>query len=260
MRKINANGFSLVEVLISLGIISIGMMVMAEFTLSQTKSQKRIVQKYELIELKNNISSALEDPSLCLCMLPNILNSTVEMSLNSIKDSCVASAAPLVSKNDFLPGTQTGIKISDIKIKKMTLIGTDLYTADIVIIPDPGSLVMSLMPAKSSIIIKTQGANPAALTVSACSSAASMPSFDINQVCLYLNGSLNPTTGKCQLPYNSAPPGPAPSGNIVAHCDTRVISYKCFGGAKPGKICPPGSTVSNEIQSVLNSSFDCIAN
>ncbi len=76
----NSKGFGLIETLVSITITMIGLVGVGTFLIYQNKEIMRHSQKYEVVEIRNNLYSALLDSSAC----KPILNSSSGLKLKSL--------------------------------------------------------------------------------------------------------------------------------------------------------------------------------
>lgn len=259
----NEHGLTLIEVMVALGILAISLLLFTNFMNSQFVQQKRLAQKIELNDFQRVLTTLYANSNTCPCMFPSTLDSTSKTNLTQLKDSCDASVPPLITINNDLPNSDTGVKIKDIAIDKVVPIGANLYKVELIVNPDHSTLVASLAPTRTTVVVSASGPDPANLSVDACGdnmdNDPSPSKFDIDQVCFYLGGSVDPTTKKCSIPYAAAAPAALPPGTVVARCDVSgIFQFTCSGGAGKKKVCPPGSVLSDLKQrGIWQYSFKC---
>lgn len=140
-------GFGILEILVSVSILGILISAMVSYQDFQLKAQRRLLQKYEAMELKQNLASTMASVSwgdICTCQLnpanasnpdPSIgpllrFDATATpdsqtLNIRKIFGSCgTVSPTILISEGAAVPGTQTGLKIRDIKFTKLEPIGS----------------------------------------------------------------------------------------------------------------------------------------
>ncbi len=121
---LSSKGESLVMVMISLGVVSLIGLGVGNVISSASIEQKRLAQKLELLDLKNSIIGAMANPNNCTCQLNGVVfkktpTGYVDVTLTDLKAACLSSSVILAKAKDKLPGTQTGLKISSIKITEI---------------------------------------------------------------------------------------------------------------------------------------------
>lgn len=138
-----ANGFSIVGVLVAIGISGIFITTFTSMFITQTKAQKYLVQKFEVVDLKQSFLTAFSNPDVCRCALrPNLIdlsapenksfNATVwddpntlgdesnRFELSQIKMGCDSLSPPLVIADQRVPGTNSELVVDKIKLTHLT--------------------------------------------------------------------------------------------------------------------------------------------
>ncbi len=167
-------GNTLISVIIALGIS--GLIISGTMTAltNQLVEQKRISQKYELLELKNTMMRSFTNPAACIAQIP-AGNNKVEsegagfkpITLNTLKLSSSATS-PVIAETSkdqsiLLPGTSTGLKIKKIEFQILapTVDGINTeYQGQFVITPDEETTKGYFAPITISQIVKTDGGAP----------------------------------------------------------------------------------------------------
>lgn len=147
-RRMNQNkkGFSLIEILVAVGIVSIVGFALTTLFISTQKQNKFIEQKLEKVELEQSIVKLLSDNSTCSCLLngPAWSTGTTEINLASLKNGC--------SGNDLIQASQpinpnSQIRIDTIKIKDISDVGSGMISGVIEI-----KLKDTIQPMKPIVI------------------------------------------------------------------------------------------------------------
>lgn len=142
------NGFSLVEVLVTVGVVSIMGLAMASMISSLERQNKALGQKLESIELEQSVNRILVDNTSCGCLFdyPAWTTGTPEISLNHLKKGC--NAENLLTKDaSIFPNSQ--LKVETIKLKNITpLVGSGTISGDVEIVLKNG--ISSMKPIRIS--------------------------------------------------------------------------------------------------------------
>lgn len=118
-RPRSSVGFSLVEVLVALGMISIVSMSVASFFTNQLQSQTKLAQKYEILALRDSIGATLMDPATCKCQLASVVLTSAGVSgaPSKLQLNCSSTATVLVEAGKKVPGSQTNLEVSTIALQ-----------------------------------------------------------------------------------------------------------------------------------------------
>lgn len=183
MRK---NGFSLIELLVVIGIMSIlalGMMTMMD---NQNKDFKFLAEKFEIRDTKSILTGVLDENAFCGCFLSgktlNTATRQINEAVNSIPLSysnpgCVASAQKIIPAVGSKLSGSSNITVGSIAILPGTEVvtGSGKYSTSLEI--NFGNVSRSVRPMTVPIFFKidlTSG-SAAARPVSACISAVVSP-------------------------------------------------------------------------------------
>jgi type II secretory pathway pseudopilin PulG len=160
-KGIGHKGIGLIEILISLALLGIVSSTFLSVIFNQQKQLRLINQKQEIADLKSYLQSTFTNSDSCTCSLrptdPNnpgslVFDSTITdgsqtMTIPKLLEGCAVGANSLATSGDFVPGTQTQLKINDIKMVKIQPGGNPLeWFGYIQISFDPSSTVASLKP------------------------------------------------------------------------------------------------------------------
>lgn len=192
MRK--QAGFSLIEMMIVVGIMGVVSLGFASMMLTQARFQRQINQSIERNDLAQFLSSVMSADSNCPCQFaghPVTAGVTSLTGIAQLKASCVSvQARTLASVGAMVPGSQTGLKVASIGLANIGSAGANTYTADLQIQFDPDSTVVSLHPVSQPLIVQTDATG----NVVRCSNAGA--------TCQTLGGTWNGTG--CEMPADPA--------------------------------------------------------
>lgn len=160
LRK-NMRGASLIEILVSLAILGIVASGFLTVVINQQKQLHHVNQKQEVAELKAYLLSTFTNSDSCTCSLrptnpalpgPLVFDSTVvngsqSMIIPKIVEGCAVGAKSLAAAGELVPGTQTNLKVQDIKLVEIQPGGNPLeWFGYLQISFDPASTPLSLKP------------------------------------------------------------------------------------------------------------------
>ncbi len=183
ISRSNRSGFSLIELLLAVSIMSILALGFSTMLVNVSREQRSMQEKFGLLELQNTMMSAFADGSTCLAQL-NQNSPTLNLLSTSIPPISYqqllmgsAPTSPLLAKvGDPLPGFPPGqLQVLSINLDNIVASGTtNVYGADLLINIDPSSMVRSFKPAKLKLLF-TVTPDPvsglAAAVISSCGSA-----------------------------------------------------------------------------------------
>ncbi|MGZ3782583.1 MAG: PulJ/GspJ family protein [Pseudobdellovibrionaceae bacterium] len=136
-------GFSLIEILITIGIAGIISLAIATITTTLIKQNKALQQKLESIELEQNTVRLLADNNSCNCIFQGLPFTGAETLMSDgIKNGC---SGYLIKPNSLISANGSGLKISTIKLDTLNIAEK---SADLLINFAPGSIVGSLKPIR----------------------------------------------------------------------------------------------------------------
>lgn len=171
MAKRNS-GFSLVEVLITIGLFSFFGMVFASVLQSQRQQIRALIQKQESVELKDLMQRQLSRSAVCTWQLkdkvidvsapPTQANpSPTVLLFDELYQGEDASSALIAKANDRLPGTQNGLKVSEIRFRSVYATGNaNEYAGVFEVDFDPSSLSMPMRSVQFQRLIRTVPTDP----------------------------------------------------------------------------------------------------
>lgn len=191
---LRSNGFSILEVLIATGLISIIMFALTGFVSQQHKEIRLISQRFDRDSFSRYVATKLGENNLTLCnchFLGQTFDSSdlsASTSIASIKNICGASTDLVTS------GTQVGMSDNNlvvsnngISIGNFSEISTNFYRSSLKIaVEDPIGNSVALKPSEVAIEFNTTGPNGGVKTITSCSNV--------------IGGGTNITiTGQCAL-------------------------------------------------------------
>ncbi|MNK15816.1 hypothetical protein D3C87_339670 [compost metagenome] len=172
----NSRGQSLVQVLITIGIMAILASVMATMNYNQAKQNKALTQKLETLDLKNLIQNTFTVTGNCTCQLsaeintanaPNLsFNSSApaesqSLSLLQLKSGCSPSANVLAKDGELVPGTQTQLRVQRISLDNIKPTGNpNEFLGMISVHFDPNSTAHALAPLRINQKFITTATSP----------------------------------------------------------------------------------------------------
>lgn len=181
----NDAGFSLIEVMLGVGILAVISFGMAG-SLSNMHSQLRgVSQKQEILELRNLITQQLSKPGVCTWQLKNLVidvsqpttetsPSPTVLNLAELRMGPDASSPLLAKSGDRIPESLTGVKVTKIFFKNIYATGNpNEYKGLLQINFDANSLVVPVKPLQIQQIISTNPTDPlGAKRIDACKSGS----------------------------------------------------------------------------------------
>lgn len=132
----NQNGFSLVQVLVGVGLLSFLAMIFASTSLSQQRQIKHLERKQDVIELRNYATLILQQSDICSCQVnPNLTadnsndpqlhfdstatSGTQKISFSKLRTGCAVDSPVLVEDNSAL---NSGLRINSIELANLRAI------------------------------------------------------------------------------------------------------------------------------------------
>lgn len=143
-------GFSLVELLVAIGIMSIIMAGMAALGVNLSRESKALQQKLETIEMEQVLVRLMSERSACDCMFRGIdWRSDAAMEIPLLAKGCNSTPGSyLISAGKPLSDYGAGVEISRISLQNPTDIGGNNRVADLVIEFSRSSLIRPLRPLR----------------------------------------------------------------------------------------------------------------
>jgi hypothetical protein len=165
-------GFSTIEVLVGVGLLTLVALGVAE-SLSHMHGQLRgISQKQEIVELKNLITQQLAKPGVCTWQLKDqvidVSMATTEASpspstlnLSEIHMGQDATSPVLVKSGLVIPESQSGLKVASILFRNIYATGNpNEYKGIFQVNFDSSSLSVPVKPLQIQQVFLTQAADP----------------------------------------------------------------------------------------------------
>ncbi|WP_413289039.1 type II secretion system protein [Bdellovibrio sp. HCB337] len=253
-------GFSLLEVMIALAVVSFLSFIILQLVFTNLKATKAVEVTASLDNLLMEVNVALKDPAVCRSNLANFSTTTLPSPLNtgSINLSRITSpsaTAPLARTNRPLanqPATRLFLSIGNIRP-----ISTTSYLANINFSLDKGQSAIGAREIVRSLPINltlTSAGGPITGCNTFAPSTAATPSpagsIDPAQICAVIGKPLDPKTNRCSG---------GPDTNLSAICASVGGTYDAgtqtcsgvgvvSGGANPAPtatpkvFCRPGVT------------------
>lgn len=207
--KDKSSGFSIVEVLVALGIMAVVTMGMMTLITNQTTEIKGIDEKMALQAVQTQVSNVLSSPAFCGCFLGTSRTFDYQSTrvwsspLTSIASSYETTCAP--AGTAFLTvGTALGPKLLPTAMNLQNITETTAnsgnFTADLVLQFDQTLLTRSRKSLSVPMYFSLNMVDPiAARRLGTCSSVAAAAPIDLATLCAQMNGFYNGTT--CEPTY-----------------------------------------------------------
>lgn len=205
----NRNGFSLVEVLIALGIMAVVTMGMVTLITNQTIEIKGIDEKMALQGVQTQVANVLSSPAFCGCFLgtsrtfdyetTRVWSSALSSIASSYDGACAPVGSPFLTVSTPLDArlTPTGMSLQNII---ETTAGSGNFSANLVLQFDQTTLTRARksLSLPMYFTVNLLGGAAGARPLASCTSAAAAP-LDIPTLCAQMNGFYNGTT--CEPTY-----------------------------------------------------------
>lgn len=198
----NQRGQSLVQVLISIGLMGILMASFATMTANQSRETQALSEKLAAMDFQQQLIRSFADGKVCTSLLNNLTLNTSGMVLN-VTGIPVSTTAPpgSLAKAGQAPSPLSSTLVVDannpFQVTNIASAGTNLYSGVFQVGFDKTRLVRALQPAQTQITITTNGGT----TITGCQSTSS--SFGGLYGYTNWNGSCqsaNIYTGSCSCP------------------------------------------------------------
>ena len=208
-NPVNSSGFSIVEVLVALGIMSIVTMGMMTLITNQTKDIQGIDEKMALQGVQTQVSNVLSSSAFCGCFIgttrtfdysasPKVWNTFPTSIASSYDGTCAAVGAAFLTVGTNLSPRllPTGMSLQNIN---ETTAGSGNFSANLILQFDQALLTNSRKSLSVPMYFSVNMADPvAARRLATCASAASAP-VNLPTLCTQMNGFYNGTT--CEPTY-----------------------------------------------------------
>ncbi len=186
-------GFSLVEALVVVGLMSLVVMGMSMLVYNMTNNQAILQEKFSAIDIKNSLVSVFSRPEMCVAQLqacaptmdlsgaPLTLPSATSVNCLTLRSGTLA-ASPIIAQvgtsiSGFAPGTMV---VSGISLMNIVATGIpNTYAGDIVVNFDPNTVKSPFRPPTVPTVIFTVTPPANAAVVSNCASTNSSTLFDV---------------------------------------------------------------------------------
>ncbi len=174
LKSLNERGMGMIEVVIAAGLMGVLVLGMASMYETQQKQIKVLMQKQELVDLKNQMLTNLNNPTVCTWQLKDkaidVSMPTSEVSPsptiltltnNTIYGGPNSTSAPLASAGQKLPNSIHGLQVLRVAFKGIFATGNpDEYRGVFEVVLDPASTPMPVRPVQVPVTISTAPADP----------------------------------------------------------------------------------------------------
>lgn len=163
--KANSRGFSLVELMATLGIIATMGYVIVTFKVDMAKHGQTLKNKLETMEIEESLLRLFADSRACRCMfrgLEWLPDSESTLNLNSLKNGCEVgaddNAVNLLQVGQSI-NSQSLLNVNSIKLRNMRDIDTEKKVADLEISFDTPASTLKSKPVSIPSLHFTVNAN-----------------------------------------------------------------------------------------------------
>jgi prepilin-type N-terminal cleavage/methylation domain-containing protein len=167
----NAKGFSLIECIVVILIISVLSLGFASMTSNQQKEMKALQQKSEIVEVRASLLQNLSLYEVCTWQfkdkvidttnVTSLQKSTTTLSFNTLYIGPDAGSSILAQAGTNLAGSQSGMKVATITFEEITATGMpDEYMGYLTVQFNDQTLVRPLKPARIQKIVHVIGTDP----------------------------------------------------------------------------------------------------
>jgi hypothetical protein len=153
-----------VEVIVASVILAISGMAMLSMMDVMRKQIRSLDQKLESISLASDLQRLILDGNSCGCMFNGVsIIGNSDVPLQGLKRGCFSDY--VVRSNSSLPGSQTGLKVKEVKLTNITTTGAEAKSAELFVSFDEKSLSGPLHSVSGGKMIISLAGN----SVSGCS-------------------------------------------------------------------------------------------
>ncbi len=185
MNSNSHSGFSLIEVMIAAGVMSIVALGIASMMSDMSAAQVALEEKLAALEAASGLQRAFAEPTICGYQLsqaattatvdlspPNVARAT--LSYLELRMGTSSTSPLLVKRGESLPGYNAGkMKVQSIILKNISSNGGDSFSGDLEVVIDPTTMRRSIKPFGVKRLVFTATPFPyTAATVSGCGSDA----------------------------------------------------------------------------------------
>jgi hypothetical protein len=209
-------GFSLVESLVAIGVMSTMMWVSMDMILQQRRELKSISESLASMETQGTLLKTLSEPSTCEYALnqptPRTFNSNLvsyatpqSINLNRIPAFASATAPTVVEVGQPPSANSNSLIVESIRLSLYSRVGSN-FTAEWIIEWNPANMIRLLKPIRIPTIVTADISNPTAATILNCNGSGNVaPVGDFGGLYSYhrvLASCQNPNsfTGSCTCP------------------------------------------------------------
>lgn len=231
-QAVNKQGFTIVELLIAIGLFAIVTLAITKGFSLIGKSQSTIKSQEDLLNIMHNIGRIISNSEQCSYNLNTDAAtannfSSLTLNANNLTSQNIevnrlinkVTGAKVIEKN-MQVGAGVSYKVDQMMIQNFKEITPNrAYIADL-LVKFSGS-GQPPVQRKISILLGTTGANPSALTINSCNISDSLDNEDSAKLtCLYLGGTWDSSKN---------PPCELSSGGVFDYVELTDPSWKCVG-------------------------------
>lgn len=193
-KKIQQSGFSLIEVLVSVGLLSLVSLGMMTMISNQNKSITVLGEKLTAKDLEISLKSLMLNRSFCSCLVNGKTFNTGTNQVSAISSvptgytnlaTCTAAATNLIPTAGSVFNNSTSLRVGSINVENVVVQSASTYTAELTVGIDPASGIMPLKGFSTvfNFNIDTSSGTPAARPILSCS-----PDIAVTKNFVYFNG------------------------------------------------------------------------
>ncbi len=159
------NGQSLIQALVSLGIMGISIAVFMTMFSSQQKQNKLLGQKLDSLDIKHYLQTTFVNAENCTCLLQGkTFDSTATLPsvpITEVKSSCQPGSNVILKEESTLPGAMSGLAVSKISLREIRPTGNaDEFEGLFKVFWDESRLAGPLAPIQFRQRFTTNAASP----------------------------------------------------------------------------------------------------
>ncbi len=193
MKKITRDGFSLIETIMAIGLLSAGMIGFMQMSQYQQKQTLALSQKLGALDIQNFLIRLMADGTLCNYDLTNSASGNgIPLSFLSASPTILplnalhltsTSTTPWVTVSSTPSSIDQNVMVQSISLVNIQPAATppnNIYTAQIQIAFNPTKLIQPLPPARAQVLLTTvAGTAPGSLKITGCTSTAAAPALNL---------------------------------------------------------------------------------
>lgn len=164
--KSHPGGFSLVEVMIVVGLLGVVALGVASMMSQMSRAQRRLQEQMARVEAANLVSQVVSSSQLCTTMLTKPSAFGFNSAALPATGGLPSGTIPLGAGTALKVGEPASPLSPNLVVQSLDLVGItnagapDVWTGEIQVVFDNSKLVMSLAPIRQRIILATDPSSP----------------------------------------------------------------------------------------------------